>query len=85
MASFGSGPTMEMDDASNIDHRMDYSVTTPEKLDSISRRGHESRNFCDRIGLLLCDEIHTLGESRGRGACLEGVISRYFKRICQIL
>src|SRR5438105_2310655 len=51
-----------------------YSLTTPEKLDIITRKWNHWQSCLDNIGLLLVDEIHILDESRG--ACLEGLLTR---------
>ena len=55
----------------------DVLFTTPEKLDSLTRRWRdpEQRGLYGRLGLVLVDEAHLLGEGR-RGATLEVVISR---------
>ena len=49
-------------------------ITTPEKWDSITRQWHQHIFLLGRVSLLLLDEIHNLGESRG--ACLEAVVMR---------
>eukprot|EP00954_Amorphochlora_amoebiformis_P027818 1388029-Amorphochlora_amoeboformis.AAC.2 len=46
----------------------DIICTTPEKIDSLTRRWKTNSVFMDCIGLLLVDEIHLIGEERG--ACL---------------
>eukprot|EP00474_Spongospora_subterranea_P002288 CRZ02746.1 hypothetical protein [Spongospora subterranea] len=51
-------------------------ITTPEKLDASSRRWQENKFFFDNIGLMMIDEVHTVGEPRGRGICLEALITR---------
>ncbi len=55
----------------------DVVFTTPEKLDSLTRRWREpeQRGLYGRLGLVLVDEAHLLGEGR-RGATLEVVVSR---------
>eukprot|EP01060_Flectonema_neradi_P002536 TRINITY_DN11596_c1_g1_i1.p1 TRINITY_DN11596_c1_g1~~TRINITY_DN11596_c1_g1_i1.p1 ORF type:complete len:1559 (+),score=327.75 TRINITY_DN11596_c1_g1_i1:29-4678(+) len=51
-------------------------VTTPEKFDSVTRRWRDEivGNCVHKIGLLLIDEVHLLGEERG--AVLEALVSR---------
>ncbi|WVR06827.1 hypothetical protein IAU60_003863 [Kwoniella sp. DSM 27419] len=50
-------------------------VTTPEKLDSMTRRtGKLSEEMNSRLSLIMIDEVHILQEDRG--ATLEVVISR---------
>lgn len=51
-------------------------VTTPERLDSITRRCNEGavRAMVQSVRLLLMDEVHTVSERRG--AALEAVVSR---------
>jgi pre-mRNA-splicing helicase BRR2 len=56
----------EFEDASII-------VSTPEKWDVLSRKTVE-RQFSEKLRLLIVDEIHLLGDSRG--PVLEAVISR---------
>ncbi|XP_049849138.1 uncharacterized protein LOC126317508 [Schistocerca gregaria] len=51
----------------------DVVVTTPEKWDGISRRWRQ-RPYVQKVGLLIIDEIHLLGEERG--AVLEAIVSR---------
>jgi ATP-dependent DNA helicase HFM1/MER3 len=53
--------------------RVDLLVTTPEKLDVLTRRTHND-DIEKRIRLLMIDEVHLLNETRG--ATLEVVISR---------
>lgn len=48
-------------------------VSTPEKWDVLSRKTVE-RQFSDKLRLLIVDEIHLLGDSRG--PVLESVIAR---------
>lgn len=55
----------------NIHHRL----TTPEKFDSATRRWDYWKRLLDHVGLVLVDEVHTLDEERG--ACLEGLVTRY--------
>mgnify|MGYP000147125171 CR=1 FL=1 len=50
-------------------------LTTPEKLDSITRRWREQIYLMGDIKLLLIDEIHLLGDL-DRGGVLESVICR---------
>jgi len=48
-------------------------VTTPEKWDGISR-SWQTRNYVQKVALIVIDEIHLLGEDRG--PVLEVIISR---------
>lgn len=48
-------------------------VTTPEKWDSISR-SWQTRNYVQKVVLIVIDEIHLLGEDRG--PVLEVIVSR---------
>ena len=48
-------------------------VTTPEKWDGISR-SWQTRNYVRKVGLIVIDEIHLLGEDRG--PVLEVIVSR---------
>ncbi|GBE61423.1 DEAD-box helicase [Babesia ovata] len=48
-------------------------ITTPEKWDGISRHW-KNRKYVRTIGLLVIDEVHLLGESRG--AVLEAIVTR---------
>ncbi|XP_012272228.1 activating signal cointegrator 1 complex subunit 3 [Orussus abietinus] len=48
-------------------------VTTPEKWDGISR-SWQTRNYVQKVGLIIIDEIHLLGEDRG--PVLEVIVSR---------
>lgn len=48
-------------------------VTTPEKWDGISR-SWQTRNYVQKVALIIIDEIHLLGEDRG--PVLEVIISR---------
>ena len=52
----------------------DIIITTPEKLDAMSRKWRDHRELLGQIGLLCVDEVHLLGEPRG--ATLEAVITR---------
>jgi activating signal cointegrator complex subunit 3 len=66
----------------NILERSDVLVCTPEKWDLLSRqwRGmntedvQKEKSFIKRVGLLVLDEVHLLGEDRG--AVLEAIVSR---------
>ena len=49
-------------------------ITTPEKWDSITRIWRQHLFLLGTVSLLLLDEIHCIGESRG--ACLEAVVAR---------
>jgi len=50
-------------------------LTTPEKLDSVTRRWRSHIFLLGNIKLLMIDEVHLLGDG-GKGGCLEGVICR---------
>lgn len=54
----------------------DVIITTPERWDSITRRWNEKNVFqiVNHVGLVLLDEIHTVGEERG--AALEAIVGR---------
>jgi len=52
----------------------DLYVSTPEKWDAITRRWKEYADTLERIGLIMVDEVHLLGDERG--AVLEAVIAR---------
>ncbi|GKY99048.1 hypothetical protein MPSEU_000860500 [Mayamaea pseudoterrestris] len=62
--------------------RSDVLICTPEKWDLLSRgwRGFQTggavkeKSFVKRVGLLVIDEVHLLGEERG--AVLEAIVSR---------
>ena len=49
-------------------------VTTPEKLDSITRKWHDHQRLLQMVELFLIDEVHILKDVRG--ATLEAVVSR---------
>jgi len=49
-------------------------VTTPEKLDSVSRHWRKF-DFFKKLGLMMIDEVHLLSEAP-RGATLESLVSR---------
>ncbi|KAA0166650.1 hypothetical protein FNF27_07480 [Cafeteria roenbergensis] len=51
----------------------DILVTTPEKWDGISR-SWQRRGYVKKVGLVIIDEIHLLGEDRG--PVLEVIVSR---------
>jgi len=53
--------------------RADVVVTTPEKWDGISRHW-QHRAYVRRVGLIIIDEIHLLGQDRG--PVLEVIVSR---------
>jgi len=53
--------------------RADIVVTTPEKWDGISRHWHH-RAYVRKVGLVIIDEIHLLGQDRG--PVLEVIVSR---------
>ncbi|KAF7411272.1 hypothetical protein HZH66_000168 [Vespula vulgaris] len=48
-------------------------ITTPEKWDGISR-SWQTRSYVQKVGLIIIDEIHLLGEDRG--PVLEVIVSR---------
>ncbi len=52
----------------------DVIVTTPEKWDGISRNW-QNRGYVQKVGLLVIDEIHLLGNDRC-GFCNVSSISR---------
>jgi replicative superfamily II helicase len=63
--------------------KSDIILTTPEKWDSCSRKWKEKgMSFVNQIGLVLVDEIHILGDTRG--PCLEAALCR-MKTIRRIL
>ena len=51
----------------------DVIVTTPEKWDGVSR-SWQTRDYVRAVALIIIDEIHLLGESRG--PVLEVIVSR---------
>lgn len=53
----------------------DVLVATPERFDAWLRSWQTQLHWLARVGLLVVDELHTLGDGR-RGATLEGVITR---------
>ena len=57
-------------------HEADIILTTPEKLDSVTRKYKDrgGLGYFSDIGLVLLDEVHVLNSSRG--AALEAVVSR---------
>lgn len=52
----------------------DLLLTTPEKWDAITRHWKEHIDIVSKIGLILVDEVHLLGDERG--AVLEAVLTR---------
>ena len=54
-------------------NQADIIITTPEKWDGISRNWR-NRNYVGKVGLVILDEIHLLGQERG--AILEVIVSR---------
>lgn len=71
--------TGDTDTASASGHPLrdaDIILTTPEKFDSVTRRnkGRDGMSFLADVGLLLLDEVHSLGDDRG--PALEAVVSR---------
>jgi len=50
-------------------------VMTPERLDACTRHWRSHWGWFPKVGLLVVDELHLLGE-RGRGPRLEGALSR---------
>ena len=69
--------TGDSDDAS--DERAvagaDLVLTTPEKFDAFTRFRRDASGVIGRLGLLLVDEVHMLGDP-DRGSTLEAVITR---------
>jgi helicase len=53
----------------------DVVIATPEKFDFWLRQWQHNIVWLARVGLVVADELHTLGEGR-RGATLEGVLTR---------
>ena len=53
--------------------RADVLITTPEKWDGVSRSWHR-RGYVQKVGLVILDEVHLLGEDRG--PILEVIVSR---------
>ena len=51
----------------------DILATTPEKWDGVSRHWQQ-RGYVKKVGLVIIDEIHLLGEERG--PILEVIVSR---------
>ena len=51
----------------------DIILTTPEKWDGVSR-GWKQRKYVQKVGLIIIDEIHMLGQDRG--PILEVIVSR---------
>lgn len=56
--------------------RADIILTTPEKWDGISRNWQQ-RQYVQRVGLLILDEIHLLGVERGNILEVIGSRMRY--------
>ncbi|KAH0573614.1 RNA helicase [Spironucleus salmonicida] len=56
-------------------------VTTPEKWDAMSR-SWKSKQFLQLIGLIIIDEVHLIGTSRGY--VIESVVARY-QLVCKEL
>lgn len=54
--------------------KADIIVTTPEKLDSITRRTANTR-LADRVGVIVVDEVH-LVDDETRGPALEALLTR---------
>lgn len=53
-------------------------VTTPEKLDIVTRKGDE-RQFTQLVRLIIMDEIHLLHDDRG--PVLENIVSRTIRQV----
>ena len=53
--------------------KADVLITTPEKWDGISRNW-QKRSYVQRVGLMVFDEIHLLGQDRG--PVIEVIVSR---------
>jgi helicase len=51
-------------------------LTTPEKFNSLLLRWKQHQPWIARVGCLVIDEIHTLGDP-GRGATLEALVGRF--------
>jgi helicase len=61
-------------------------IMTPERLDVCTRTWRSHWNWIPKVDLVVVDEVHLLGD-RGRGARLEGALSR-FRRLnpfCRVL
>lgn len=65
--------TGDVTPGAHIIKNADIIVTTPEKWDSMSR-GWQNRDYIRKVGLMIIDEIHLLGEDRG--PVLEVIVSR---------
>lgn len=55
-------------------------VTTPEKWDIVTRKAGD-RLFTELVRLVIIDEIHLLGDSRG--PVLEAIIARTIRQVEQ--
>jgi helicase len=51
-------------------------LTTPEKFNSLLLRWKQHQPWVARVGCLVIDEVHTLGDP-GRGATLEALVGRF--------
>lgn len=49
-------------------------LSTPERWDAITRKWKDNAEVLDRIGLIMIDEVHLLGDDRG--AVLESIVTR---------
>lgn len=65
--------TGDVTPSSRLIEKANIIVTTPEKWDGMSR-GWQNRDYIRKVGLIIIDEIHLLGEERG--PVLEVIISR---------
>jgi ATP-dependent DNA helicase len=61
-------------------------ITTPERLDVCTRNWRSHWDWIPEIDLVVIDEVHLLGD-RGRGARLEGTVSRLrrLNPFCRVL
>ena len=73
--------TGDLDSSSEQLHSFDVIVVTSEKMDSLLR--HKPK-WIEQVGLVVCDEIHLLGEDH-RGATLEIVLAKLLGKSCKIL
>ncbi|WWC64169.1 uncharacterized protein I303_106777 [Kwoniella dejecticola CBS 10117] len=75
-----TGETGRFDIVTSLVGSADLIITTPEKLDSITRREKWAKfKFYHRVKLVMLDEVHILHEDRG--ATLEVVMSRIKQKV----